>query len=425
MAEENTDAEENTNSPVVTDGEPGQDNPTEGQAGTEEGQEGSEEGQEGAEEGEAAEAPAEEEDDDAEECPVCKKGAPLWMATFADMATLLMAFFVLILSFSEMRVVKLEQVAGSIAHAFGIQKVLNKPDPPEGTSMLTQTFSPTIAQKSVIDQLMQQTTETTQKDVELKTETKKEDYDVNEEQQKVETALAEEIANGEVEVTIKDNQVVVELNGPGSVGEGESEGEQGFVPAETLELYAKIADAQELTDAPIKVQDQQSQKQQDAKDLNEQQQEQVQQSVADLKMVLSEAITQGLAEVEQEGTKIIVRLSEKGAFPNGGAQLNPNALPMIRALSKTIKSNKGQVIVTGHTDSTNPPSGGEFPSNWDLSAVRAAAVADSLSSLMDVSKQRLSVEGVADTEPLNDNRSAADRARNRRVEIVLDIADVE
>ena len=418
MAEENIDTEENANVPVTADGEQGQENPIEDQ-------EGSEEGQEGAEEGETAAAAPAEEDDDSEECPICKKGAPLWMATFADMATLLMAFFVLILSFSEMRVVKFEQVAGNIANAFGVQKVFDRPDPPQGTSMLSQTFSPTIAQKSVIKEVMQQTTETTQKDLELKTETKKEDYDVNEEQQKVETALAEEIANGEVEVTIKDNQVVVELNGTGSVGEGESEGEQSFVPAETLELYAKIADAQELTDAPIKVQDQQSQKQQDAKDLNEQQQEQVQQSVADLKMVLSEAITQGLAEVEQEGTKIIVRLSEKGAFPNGGAQLNPNALPMIRALSKTIKSNKGQVIVTGHTDSTNPPSGGEFPSNWDLSAVRAAAIADSLSSLMDVSKQRLSVEGVADTEPLNDNRSAADRARNRRVEIVLDIADVE
>ena len=224
MAEENTDAEENPNAPVAADGEQGQDNPIEGQEGTEEGQEATEEGQEGTEEGAAAKAPAEE-DDDAEECPVCKKGAPLWMATFADMATLLMAFFVLILSFSEMRVVKLEQVAGSIAHAFGIQKVLNKPDPPEGTSMLSKTFSPTLAQMSVVDQLMQQTTETTQRDVELKTETKKEDYDVNEEQQKVETALAEEIANGEVEVTIKDNQVVVELNGPGSVGEVESEGE--------------------------------------------------------------------------------------------------------------------------------------------------------------------------------------------------------
>merc|ERR1711865_1324066 len=140
--------EENTNGPVATDGEPGQDNPTEGQAGTEE-------NQEGAEEGEAAEAPAVEEDDDAEECPVCKKGAPLWMATFADMATLLMAFFVLILSFSEMRVVKFEQVAGNIANAFGVQKVFNRPDPPMGTSMLSQTFSPTIAQMSVIEEVMQ------------------------------------------------------------------------------------------------------------------------------------------------------------------------------------------------------------------------------------------------------------------------------
>ena len=87
MAEENTDAEENPNAPVAADGEQGQDNPIEGQEGTEEGQEATEEGQEGTEEGAAAKAPAEE-DDDAEECPVCKKGAPLWMATFADMATL-------------------------------------------------------------------------------------------------------------------------------------------------------------------------------------------------------------------------------------------------------------------------------------------------------------------------------------------------
>ena len=54
-----------------------------------------------------------------EECPACEVGAPAWMATFADMATLLMAFFVLILSFASVNVPKFEQVAGSIKLAFG------------------------------------------------------------------------------------------------------------------------------------------------------------------------------------------------------------------------------------------------------------------------------------------------------------------
>ena len=55
---------------------------------------------------ELLEEPAEPEEDEVkcEECAPCKGGAPAWMATFADMATLLMAFFVLILSFAEMNV---------------------------------------------------------------------------------------------------------------------------------------------------------------------------------------------------------------------------------------------------------------------------------------------------------------------------------
>ena len=59
-----------------------------------------------------------------DECPPCKGGAPAWMATFADMATLLMAFFVLLLSFAEMNVPKYKQISGSLKAAFGVKRVV-------------------------------------------------------------------------------------------------------------------------------------------------------------------------------------------------------------------------------------------------------------------------------------------------------------
>ena len=65
-----------------------------------------------------------EEEEEEEECPKCVKGAPAWMATFADMATLLMAFFVLILSFAEFNVPKFKQISGSLKNAFGIQRIV-------------------------------------------------------------------------------------------------------------------------------------------------------------------------------------------------------------------------------------------------------------------------------------------------------------
>jgi chemotaxis protein MotB len=366
--------------------------------------------------------PVEEEQED---CHSCKKGSPLWMATFADMATLLMAFFVLILSFSEMKTLKYIQIAGSMKSAFGVQKLVTAPEPPKGTSIISQSFSPTVAEASIIDQVKQQTTDTTQKDLELKTENKKHDYDVEAEKKKVETALAEEITNGQVSVTIKDDQIVVALKGPGSAGEAENDNEQGFVPDVKVELFAKISEAKQMTQAPIKVQDQQSQKKEQDKTVKEKQQQQAKKAVAKLQAILAEAVSRGLAEVGQEGTKIIVRLTEKGSFPGGGAQLNPDSLPMIRALRDIINTHKGQVIVSGHTDNRPLPAGSQFPSKWDLSAIRAAAVADSLTSLMNVPSERISVEGMADTAPLNENETAEQRARNRRVDIVLDIAGVQ
>ena len=73
------------------------------------------------------------------ECPKCEAGAPAWMATFADMATLLMAFFVLILSFTEMEDPSITKMLdGTMTEAFGVQYEEPSIEPPIGESMIAE-----------------------------------------------------------------------------------------------------------------------------------------------------------------------------------------------------------------------------------------------------------------------------------------------
>ena len=100
-----------------------------------------------------------DEEQEEEECPKCPPaGAPAWMATFADMATLLMAFFVMILSFAEMNVPKFKQIQGSLKNSFGVQRLIPIVEQPMGTSIITQNFSPSPS-PSITNNM---TTETTQ-----------------------------------------------------------------------------------------------------------------------------------------------------------------------------------------------------------------------------------------------------------------------
>ena len=112
-----------------------------------------------------------EEEQEEEECPKCPPaGAPAWMATFADMATLLMAFFVLILSFAEFNVPKFKQISGSLREAFGVQKVVPVVEQPKGTTVISLEFSPSPT-PAITDTLRQQTTELQQPELELQTKT--------------------------------------------------------------------------------------------------------------------------------------------------------------------------------------------------------------------------------------------------------------
>lgn len=86
-----------------------------------------------------------------------RRGTPPWMATFADLAILLMCFFVLLLSFSEMDVMKFRQIAGSMRHAFGIQTEYKVKDVPRGTSVIAHEFTPGRPTPTPIKVLQQHT----------------------------------------------------------------------------------------------------------------------------------------------------------------------------------------------------------------------------------------------------------------------------
>ena len=103
-----------------------------------------------------------------EDAPAAKKekGAPAWVMTFADLMSLLMCFFVLLLSFSEMDAQKYKQVAGSMAFAFGVQREVRANEKVKGTSFIQQEYSPGKPQQTLERVMRQQTTDETKENIE-------------------------------------------------------------------------------------------------------------------------------------------------------------------------------------------------------------------------------------------------------------------
>ncbi len=94
-------------------------------------------------------------------------GMPAWVMTFADLMSLLMCFFVLLLSFSEMDVLKFKRLAGSMSQAFGVQQKFKANDPPKGTSIIAQEFSPGKPEPTPLNQIWQKTTDLSKNSLEV------------------------------------------------------------------------------------------------------------------------------------------------------------------------------------------------------------------------------------------------------------------
>ena len=115
---------------------------------------------------------------------------------------------------------------------------------------------------------------------------------------------------------------------------------------------------------------------------------------------------------------VIRLLTDDVVFDSGSATLKPEAAPLLAKISALVNVDASHPIsVGGHTDDV-PIATGRFPSNWELSAARAAGVARFLTG-HGVAATRLEATGVADQRPIATNTTEEGRSRNRRVEIAL------
>ena len=121
---------------------------------------------------------------------------------------------------------------------------------------------------------------------------------------------------------------------------------------------------------------------------------------------------------EKENGDIVITIPDQLLFNSGEATIRQEALPFLKGLSAAMLELDRHVRIEGHTDNV-PIRTAQFPSNWDLSAARAVIVVRVLGELYGVPTGHLTAVGHADTRPVTANLSPEQRAKNRRVEVVI------
>lgn len=135
---------------------------------------------------------------------------------------------------------------------------------------------------------------------------------------------------------------------------------------------------------------------------------------------LKPEVEEGLVEVLRQGSFVNVRVKAANLFASGSAELQPSVLPTLERIAQALDKIEEPVQIVGHTDN-DPIFSPRFRSNQRLSQARAEAVLQRLAA-SGVDKLRLSAKGVGDTAPIANNDTPENKAKNRRVELVVRLA---
>ncbi len=370
-----------------------------------------------------------EPEEDDHECPKCPPvGAPAWLATFADIATNLMAFFVLILGFAQFDQPSFEKMAGSMRETFGVhtiegdirkETIIELNNGPasqqgndsgprsEGGTSPNGSEAPSNSQAAAAAQALEQAIangslniESDQGTVTVRLPEGSSTADAE--------ALAKALANAAAGLT---EQPADDAANPGSVGQqpdGQTpEGQDSGAGGQSDETgSAQPRDTQ--SGGRVKVSDEH--------DAGSPGGVRAKLTTAKLALLLDDAMGAGAVELERRDGKVFVTLGSGGAFASGSADLTAEAEEIIKQVAIATNGRHARITVTGHTDNV-PFTGAQYGDNVGLASARASAVVRELIAKGTIEPERITAVGRGEYEPIADNATEEGRAKNRRIEI--------
>jgi chemotaxis protein MotB len=127
----------------------------------------------------------------------------------------------------------------------------------------------------------------------------------------------------------------------------------------------------------------------------------------------------GISVYEKNG-KVYVSMEEKLLFPSGSTQVQPEGITALQKLAQALEANPDiNIMVEGHTDDVPMHGSGDIKDNWDLSVMRATAIAKILLQDNNLDPKRISASGVSQYDPVDPGTTAEARKKNRRTDIIL------
>ena len=138
----------------------------------------------------------------------------------------------------------------------------------------------------------------------------------------------------------------------------------------------------------------------------------------DMEKMLSNQIAQHTVSIQMGKDGLVISLREAGFFSSGSATPHAGTLPILQEIAARLAKTSYDLRIEGHTDNV-PIHNEEFDSNWELSSARATHIARIFLGTRTIEPDRMSAAGYAEYHPVASNDTAAGRAENRRVDLVV------